>query len=65
MEEPRYTPQDIIEGQLDVREAPAPVFEPPHHVVEAIKERITHSRVVFEARQHIKKKFGSPDANGR
>jgi hypothetical protein len=59
--ERRFTPKDIIEGQL-------PVEEPLQHAqarAENLLHRITHSQLVFEARKHIRRQTSNPSGNGR
>ncbi len=54
MENRKFTPADIIEGQIVMPEPPVPARTPEHH---ALLDRILHSQIVFEARKHVKKRL--------
>ncbi len=58
--ERKFTPSDIVEGQLPVEEPQLPKVE--HH---PFLDRILHSQIVFEARKHLKRQSEKPNANGR
>lgn len=58
--ERKYTPKDIIEGQLPI-EDPKPT-KPEHN---PLVERILHSQIIFEARKHLKRQAEKPGSNGR
>lgn len=60
MSERKFTPADIIEGQLPVEES---VTKPEAH--HGLMDRILHSQIIFEARKHVKRQVEKPNANGR
>ena len=54
MENRKFTPKDIIEGQLPVQDIPTPAVDRPHHIL----HKLLHNQVVFEARRHITRRMG-------